>query len=126
MLENAGKENNLDEETKTSAPKVSLKPKVKAREFGRELTNTAETAALKEKRAKATSRAAKAPNKSSKVTKLTEHLGSLTLASPTPSLSGKDLYSLNGDELKEAILEEMSLRRKKVRDEIPDYDMFRI
>lgn len=43
----SGKENNLDEETKTSIPKHSIKPKAKAREFGRELTNTSQ--ATKEK-----------------------------------------------------------------------------
>jgi len=38
----SGKENTLDEETKTSLPKNSIKPKAKAREFGRELTNTSQ------------------------------------------------------------------------------------
>jgi len=45
MLARTGKENTIDEETKTSMPKNSLK--VKTREFGRELTNTA---AAKDKR----------------------------------------------------------------------------
>lgn len=37
-----GKENTLDEETKTSLPKNSVKPKPKTREFGRELNNTSQ------------------------------------------------------------------------------------
>lgn len=45
---------------------------------------------------------------------------------PAPSLSGKDLHSLKGEELKEALKEELALRRKKLREEIPDYDMFRV
>lgn len=44
----SGKENNLDEETKTSIPKNSIKPKAKTREFGWELTNTSQ--ALKDKK----------------------------------------------------------------------------
>jgi len=45
----SGKENNLDEETKTSLPKNSIKPKAKVWEFGRELTNTNQT--VKDKKA---------------------------------------------------------------------------
>lgn len=47
MQAHSGKENNLDEETKTSLPKNSIKPRPKAWEFGWELTNTSQ--ALKEK-----------------------------------------------------------------------------
>jgi len=45
MQANLGKENNLDEEKKSNVPKCSIKPKMKCREFGRELTNTNSTAA---------------------------------------------------------------------------------
>lgn len=48
------------------------------------------------------------------------------MVEPAPSLSGKDLHSLKGEELKEALKEELALRRKKLRDGLPDYDMFRV
>ena len=66
----SGKENNLDEETKTSIPKNSIKPKAKVREFGRELTNTSQ--GTKDKRAQNAHamRAAKLPKPSAKVSKL--------------------------------------------------------
>lgn len=45
MQTSLGKENNtLDEEKKSNIPKSSIKPKMKCREFGRELTNTNSTA----------------------------------------------------------------------------------
>lgn len=122
----SGKENNLDEETKTSIPKHSIKPKAKAREFGRELTNTSQ--ANKDKRAQNAHalRAAKMPKPSAKVSKLSSHFEALTLCTPTESLGGKNLRELTGAELQTALAEELSLRRKKVREGIPDYDMFKV
>lgn len=66
------------------------------------------------------------PKPSSKVAKLSSHFDKLTLSTNVETLSGKDLRALKGLELKEAITEEMNLRRKKLREEIPDYDMFKI
>ena len=48
------------------------------------------------------------------------------MVEPSPTLSGKDLHSLKGEEQKEALKEELVLRRKKLRQELPDYDMFRV
>lgn len=48
------------------------------------------------------------------------------MVEPTPSLSGKDLHSMKGEELKEALKEELALRWKKLRENLPDYDMFRV
>jgi hypothetical protein len=122
MQATSGKENNLDEETKTSIPKNSIKPKIKTREFGRELTNTNADAS----KAKTGLRAAKLPKASGKVSKLSQHFNSLTLTTPTPSLSGMDLHTLQGEQLEVALKEELLLRRKKIRKEIPDYDMFKV
>ena len=125
MKSHSGKENTIDEEIKTSIPKNSIKPKAKAREFGRELTNTNSTS-TKSKKARGDQRAAKLPKTSAKIAKLSSHFSSLTLSTPTPSLSGVVFSDLSGDELKEAIKSEMLLRKKKQREEIPDYDMFRV
>ena len=125
MKSHSGKENTIDEEIKTAVPKNSIKPKAKAREFGRELTNTNSTS-TKAKKARGEQRAAKLPKTSAKIAKLSSHFTSLTLANPPPTLSGVQLDQLQGDELKSAIQEEMVLRRKKQREEIPDYDMFRV
>jgi hypothetical protein len=70
MQAHSGKENNLDEETKTSLPKNSIKPKPKAREFGRELTNTSQALKDKKNQQIAVRPAAKLPKTSNKVTKL--------------------------------------------------------
>jgi hypothetical protein len=103
----SGKENNLDEETKTSVPKNSIKPKAKTREFGRELTNTSQ--ANKDKKtqnAQSVRAAAKLPKTSIKISKLTSHF---TLSTPAEYLCGKDLKSLSGKEFEAAINEEMTL-----------------
>jgi hypothetical protein len=71
-------------------------------------------------------RAAKLPKPSAKVSKLSSHFEALTLCIPTESLGGKNLRDLTGVELQTALAEELSLRRKKVREGIPDYDMFKV
>ena len=87
MQYNLGKENNtLDEEKKSNIPKCSIKPKMKCREFGRELTNTNSTAGKDRK-----SRGVRSIK-----SKLSKDLHrrlvlKLTLKTPTPSLSGKNL-----------------------------------
>lgn len=126
MQANLGKENNLDEEKKSNVPKCSIKPKMKCREFGRELTNTNSTAAKDRKSRGVRSVKSKLSKASSKRPSIVAQFEKLTLKAPTPSLSGKDLQKLRGEELSQAIKEEMVLRRKKQRDEIPDYDMFRV
>ena len=94
MQANSGKENNLDEEKKSNVPKVSIKPKVKCREFGRELTNTNSTAGRKAKNGMW-----HVKSKMVKSKDLEDQFEALTLKEPSPSLSGKDLQSLSGEEL---------------------------
>ena len=125
MKSHSGKENTIDEEIKTAIPKNSIKPKAKAREFGRELTNTNSTS-TKSKKSRGDQRAAKLPKTSAKIAKLSSHFTSMTLANPAPTLSGVRFDELSGQALTDAIAEEMTLRRKKQRDQIPDYDMFRV
>lgn len=64
MLAKSRKENNIDEETKSTIPKSTLKAKVKAREFGRELTNNLNQDSKKGKTS------AKLPKTSAKIAKL--------------------------------------------------------
>ena len=125
MQARTGKENTIDEETKTIMPKNSLK--VKTREFGRELTNTA---AAKDKRSgkgltSRGARAAKVPKPSGKINKLVEHSFQID-GEVTPFLKEIGYENLTADELKKKVKDEMMERKKKVRAQVPDYDMFRI
>ncbi len=121
MLANPGKENTtLDEETKTTVPKSSLKAKVKAREFGRELTNT-----NAHKKAKLAGRTAKLPKTSSKVPKIAQH--GHTPPPPIKKVATEvDWETLDEGEVREKLKEELAVRKKKLRETIPDYDMFRV
>lgn len=124
MLARPGKENTIDEETKTIQPKNSLK--VKTREFGRELTNTAAAKDKRLSKGQTTRRAmAKVPKPSGKVNKLVEHTIPLD-GEITPFLKEIGFEALSEDELKKKVKDEMVERKKKMRNQVPDYDMFRI
>lgn len=125
MLARSGKENTLDEETKTTVPKSSLK--IKTREFGRELTNTA---ALKNKRSSKANpvrslRATKVPKPSSKISKVLEP--QVPLETPlTPFLKDIGQGKLSDAEVKSKLKDELLARKKILRSKVSDHDMFRI
>jgi len=70
-------------------------------------------------------RAAKVPKPSGKISKLIEHSVHID-GEVTPFLKEIGYESLTVDELKKKVKDEVMERKKKVRQQVPDYDMFRI